>query len=167
MKLFEMLVLLSVPTAALADSPLIGTWKLQSYVREVLPGGERVSQFGDHPDGYLTYTADGRMHAILIMDKRAPPREVVPTDAEKSRLFASMVSYAGTFAVEGEKVVHHVDISWNQAWTGTDQVRFFKLDGDRLTITTAPARSPLDGKEGRSVLVWKKVKAPAAAASKP
>jgi len=96
-----------------------------------------------------------------------PPRDAVPTDAERSRLHASMTSYAGTFTVEGEKVVHHVDISWNQAWTGTDLVRFFKLDGDRLTITTAPARSPIDGKEGRSVLVWKKVKAPAAGASKP
>jgi hypothetical protein len=35
-------------------------------------------------------------------------------------------------------------------WTGTDQVRFFELDGDTLTITTAPYRSYHDGREGRS-----------------
>jgi hypothetical protein len=33
----------------------------------------------------------------------------------------------------------------------------FELDGDTLTITTAPYRSYLDGKEGRSALVWRKV----------
>jgi hypothetical protein len=55
-------------------------------------------------------------------------------------------------------VTHHIDISWNQAWTGTDQVRFYKLEGDVLTITTAPYKSYFDGKEGRSILVWKKVK---------
>ena len=48
--------------------------------------------------------------------------------------------------MENEKVVHPVDISWNEAWTGTDQVRFFKLDGNILTITAAPNKSPIDGR---------------------
>ena len=71
-----------------------------------------------------------------------------------------MYAYAGTYTLEGDKVVHHVDISWNQAWTGTDLVRFYKLDGNILTITTAPNKSLVDGREGRGVLVWEKVKAP-------
>jgi hypothetical protein len=29
-------------------------------------------------------------------------------------------------------------ISWNEAWTGMDQVRFYKLSGNNLTITSAP-----------------------------
>ncbi len=153
-----MFVAALLPAAALADGSLLGTWKLQSYVREVLPSGERSNTFGDRPDAYLTYTADGRMHAILIMDNRAAPHELVPSDAERAKLQSTMVAYAGTYTLESDKVIHHVDISWNQSWTGTDQVRFYKLEGDRLTITTAPARSPLDGKEGRSILVWKKVK---------
>ncbi|HJW79540.1 MAG TPA: lipocalin-like domain-containing protein [Beijerinckiaceae bacterium] len=45
----------------------------------------------------------------------------------------------------------------NAAWTGTDQVRFYKLEGDTLTITTAPYKSYADEQEGRSILVWKKV----------
>jgi hypothetical protein len=68
--------------------------------------------------------------------------------------------YAGTYAVQADKVVHHVDISLNEAWTGTEQVRFFKLDGNILTITSASNKSPIDGREGRTVLVWEKVKAP-------
>jgi hypothetical protein len=60
------------------------------------------------------------------------------TDEEKVKLLESMSAYAGTYTADGDKVVHHVDTSWNGPWTGTDQVRFYKLDGDTLTITTAP-----------------------------
>ena len=69
-----------------------------------------------------------------------------------------MIAYAGTYTVESGKVVHHVDISWNERFTGTDLVRFYKLAGDTLTITTAPSKSVIDGKESRTVLVWKKVR---------
>ena len=58
---------------------------------------------------------------------------------------------------DDEKVVHHVDISWNQCWTGTDLVRFYKLDGNTLIITTARAQSAFDGEEGVFILVWDKV----------
>jgi hypothetical protein len=61
--------------------------------------------------------------------------------------------------LDGEKVIHHVDISWNQAWTGTDQIRFYKLDGDILTLTTAPFKTPQDDREGKIVVVWEKMKA--------
>ena len=52
-----------------------------------------------------------------------------------------MVSYSGRYTVEGDKVVHHVDVSSNEALSGTDQVRLFKLEGDRLTITASPQRT--------------------------
>ena len=71
-------------------------------------------------------------------------------------LFAS-AAYAGTYTLGDKQVIHHIDISWNQGWTGTDQLRFFELEGDTLTITTAPYRSYQDGKEGRSILVWDRV----------
>ena len=61
--------------------------------------------------------------------------------------------------MQPDKVIHHVDISWNEAWTGTDQVRPYKLEGNILTITTFN-KSPVDGREGSTVLVWEKVKGP-------
>ena len=145
--------------ASSADvNAVLGTWRLQSYVREVLETGERYNQFGDNPDGYIGYSADGRMYAIFMRNDRIPPADAVPTDEEGVVLLGTMVAYAGTFTLEAEKVTHHIDISWNQAWTGTDQVRFYELDGDILSITTAPYKSYYDGKEGRSILVWNKVK---------
>jgi Lipocalin-like domain len=97
------------------------------------------------------------MYAMITADNRLKPLEARPTDEQPHQSFTT---YSGTFTVQADKVIHHVDISWNEAWTGTDQVRFIKLDGNVLTITTAPNKSPMDGREGRSVLVWEKVKSP-------
>ena len=48
---------LDVPKAALAaENPILGTWKLQSLVYEAIATGQRSSPFGDHPDGYLSYS---------------------------------------------------------------------------------------------------------------
>lgn len=141
-------------------SKLLGTWKLRSYTREVVATGQQHDQFGEGPNGYLGYSADGRMYAIFTRQDRVTPRDVVPTEEEGVQLLGSMVAYAGTYTLGEGRVVHHIDISWNQGWTGTDQVRFFEMDGDMLTITTAPYKSYLDGQEGRSILVWDKVRGP-------
>ena len=65
-----------VPKATLAgENPILGTWKLQSLVFEAIATGQRSSPFGDHPDGYLSYSADGRMYAIGVAgDRPKPPR---------------------------------------------------------------------------------------------
>ena len=97
------------------------------------------------------------MYAIGVVEDRPKPRDLVPTDEEKVKLQGSMFAYAGTYTADGEKVIHHVDISWNQSWTGTDLVRFYKLDGNTLTITTARAQSAIDGEEGQFILVLEKV----------
>ena len=85
---------------------------------------------------------------------------LIDTQARKlcPQLLGSMVAYAGTYTLGDKQVIHHIDISWNQAWTGTHQVRYFELEGDTLRITTAPYKSYLDGEEGRSILTWKKVR---------
>jgi hypothetical protein len=140
-------------------STLLGTWKLRSYEREEIMTGRRHDQFGAKPDSYLRYSPDGRMYAIFVRQGRITPQEVVPTEEEGVRLLGWMVACTGTYTLGETKVVHHTDISWDQSWTGTDQVRFFELDGDRLTITTVPYRSYLDGRERRPVLVWDRVPA--------
>jgi hypothetical protein len=44
------------------------------------------------------------MYVILVMEDRSKPRDLVPTDEEKVQLEGSMVAYAGTYTVDGEKV---------------------------------------------------------------
>jgi hypothetical protein len=154
-------VMALVATAGLAladDNPLLGTWKLKSFVRQDAATGERRPALGEHPEGYLGYAPDGRMYALFAEGSRVVPSGDQPTDAERVQLHRSMVSYAGTYTIAGDKVVHHIDIAWNNARLGSDQVRFFKLDGDRLTLTTERNKSPIDGSEGFGVLEFERIK---------
>ncbi len=135
----------------------IGTWTLRATERKNLETGEAAPLWGASPSGTLIYTADGRMSALVLAENRNAPAAAVPTEAEALSLFKSMVAYAGRYTIEAERVVHHVEQSWNQTWTGTDVVRSYKFDGDRLTLTTAPAPNPRDGKLSVSTLVWERI----------
>jgi Lipocalin-like domain len=135
----------------------LGTWKLQSFTDEDLETGEKTNLFGVHPSGYLSYGPDGRMYAILLKEGRNAPGALVPTDAERVDLYSGLIAYAGTYSIEGDKVSHHIDASWNQSWTGTTQVRQFRIDGNSLYIRTLPAKNPMTGKESSAVLVWNKL----------
>jgi Lipocalin-like domain len=94
------------------------------------------------------------MFAMLVGSNRAKPAGNTPTDEEKIRLFGTLIAYSGAYVVEGDKITHKIDVSWNQSWTGGDQVRFFKIEGDILTITTAINKNPRDGREGRAIAVF-------------
>jgi hypothetical protein len=63
------LFLLSI-TANASDNSIVGTWKFQSFVREVIATGERQNEFGEKPSGYISYQPDGRMFAMLVGDNR-------------------------------------------------------------------------------------------------
>jgi len=139
------------------SAPLLGTWKLQSFTTEDLATGQKTDLFGAHPSGYLSYGPDQRMYAILVEEARHAPADLVPTDAERIALFNGFSAYAGTYRVAGDTVSHVVDASWNESWTGTTQVRQFRIVDNCLHITTLPARNPVTGKECISELVWVKV----------
>lgn len=135
----------------------LGTWKLQSFTDEDLETGQKTDLFGAHPSGYLSYGADGRMYALLLKQGRKAPDSLIPTDAERVDLYSGLIAYAGTYSIEGDKVSHHIDASWNQSWTGTTQVRQLRIEGNSLYIKTLPAKNPLTGKVSSAVLVWNKV----------
>jgi hypothetical protein len=141
----------------LCADAIVGTWRIESFVREVTATGQRYNEFGDKPGGFISYLPDGRMYAMLVADSRAKPAGPFPTDREKAELFGTMIAYAGTYRIDGDTVVHDVEVSWNQLWTGSKQVRFFKAEGDTLTIATAVAKSPRDGQEGRTIVVFTRV----------
>jgi Lipocalin-like domain len=146
----------NAPARQSCAGPQLGTWKLESYTTEDIATGQKSTLLGLHPGGFLSYGSDCRMYAILVRDGRQPPATFMPTDAERIDLYSGFISYTGTYSIEGDKVSHHVEASWNQSWTGTTQVRRFKIDGKRLYITTLPTKNALTGKVSSSVLVWNK-----------
>jgi hypothetical protein len=137
------------------ENSLLGTWKLRSYVVTTATGA-RSTPYGENPTGCLSYSADGRMQVIGATSDRQPQAGPNPTENERLALYDSMFAYAGTYSVEANKVIHHVDISWNETWTGTDQIRLFEVNGNSLTITTR-FTDPASDAEALYVLVWEKV----------
>jgi Lipocalin-like domain len=73
-----------------------------------------------------------------------------------------MIAFAGPYRVEGDRWIITVEVSWNDAWTGTEQMRFFTVDGDTLTITTPWLQDPNTpgNPEVRLIGRWRRVKAP-------
>ena len=98
----------------------------------------------------------------MIVTADRPKRRDVSSinDNDRIELFKTVIAYSGTYTFDGKKATHNVDISWNETWTGTAQIRNLKLEGTRVTITTDPLRSGVDpkGEMGVFVLVWEKVK---------
>jgi hypothetical protein len=137
---------------------LYGTWRLVSDVRQDVETGAKTDNFGKHPQGFLTYGRDGRMNVIEVAEQRPKPTDLAKlTDVDRAALFKTLLAYSGTFSFDGKVVTHHVDISWNNNWTGTNQIRNVRLEGPRLYITTNPQPSAIDGKLSVGILTWEKV----------
>lgn len=135
---------------------LVGNWKLLSFENEFQDGSPRRAVYGQHPTGYIIFTAEGRMAAII----EGEGRKAAKTDEERAALLRTMFAYTGMYRLEGDKWITKVDVSWNPAWNGTDQVRFYKLDGDRLQVTAMWQPNPnLPGAPvTRGVLKFERVK---------
>jgi hypothetical protein len=141
-----------------AAAAVVGTWRLVSWIEEEAETKIQHKPFGDNPAGLITYTADGRMMVMFTDPNRKPPAALKATDSEAAQLYRTMVAYSGAYTVEGDKITHKIEVSWNQACNGTDQQRFFEVKENHLTIRTPPLASPFLGKQIVATLVWERVK---------
>jgi Lipocalin-like domain len=159
-KLILAVLIAALPFSAIAaDEGLVGTYELVSWTRKVLDTGEVLDAFGKNPKGFIVYGKDGRMMAIIVGNERPKAESVGKiTDQQRADLFRTMLAYGGTYKFDGIKVEHHLDISWNEVWTGTTVVRDVIKDGNKVVLTTKPAPFSGDGKMSVSTLVWEKMK---------
>src|SRR5919108_671417 len=117
-----------------SHTELLGIWKLVACDMEYQASGAREPYFSAAPpSGYLILTPEGRMMGLIVGGDREPGQ----TDAQQAALFRTMVAYTGRYRLEDDQFITTVDVSWNEAWTGTEQVRFYTLDGDQLDILPA------------------------------
>src|SRR6516162_6079419 len=119
------------------------------------PAMAGTKQLGQNPRGAVVYTPE-RVVFLIVKNSRARPEQLPPSDKEKIALFDTMFAYSGSYTVESDRVVHHVDLSWNEAWSGTDQVRFCKVDNHKLTYTSSPGKNPFDGREVVHEVTWER-----------
>lgn len=116
-----------------AATQLTGTWKLVSWLTK-FDGGDTVEPYESSPKGRLVLTPDSHWIIILTGANRKPAKTI----EEKATLLDSILAYSGKYTVEGDKITTHVDMSSNEIYTGAnqDQTRFFRIEGNKLTIRT-------------------------------
>ena len=66
----------------------------------------------------------------------------------------------GTYTTDGDKWATNVDVAWNPEWVGTRQVRDFRIEGDRLVVTTPWRVMPNWADKGmtRSIVTFERAK---------
>jgi hypothetical protein len=138
-----------------------GTWELRDAFA-LTPDGRRLpSPLGEKVLGQIMYDAAGNMSAQLMSVGRPlfSSRSMDETPAEEvKQAFLGFTSYWGSYRIDtaAGTVTHHVVGASAPSWPGGDQVRYFELQGNRLTLKTPPIRGR-DGVKLVQQLVWEKV----------
>lgn len=154
--------------------PIVGTWKLTSYTRLELDTNTIEHSYGEHPTGYVRYTSSGTIVLAIARDDRKPAERVPSADedaiaAERAQFFHDEYgvppssartlpnrTYVGTYNIDGNKIIYHIDSAWVPAWNGSNQVRYFTIEGKKLTIKSEPRKSLVDGKNVISIAIFEK-----------
>lgn len=133
---------------------LVGTWKLESFELQ-MPDGATIHPYGEQVSGYIAYTPEGVMSAAFQSADRGAGGDPDLSKAETATHWDSFMAYSGPYRVEGDRILHDVEVSSLAIWIGTIQERWFKIDGDRLTLVTTPLAVGETAPVGR--LVWRRV----------
>lgn len=137
-----------------AREVLYGSWRLVSFELRA-PSGELSYPFGRDAVGYVFYNAQGYMSAAFMGANRAQPKSTDLADTAKGVNFDAFNAYCGRFEVRGDRVIHHVEVSSLPQWSGHDQERIFKVDGDRLILETPPLT--IAAQAPTAYLIWERV----------
>jgi hypothetical protein len=144
----------NVTASAAPREGVVGAWSLVSFDTDEGHGPSQP-RFGQDPVGYLLYTADGHMAAVLAGTHRPElksPSGSWSTEEQRPQALANFLAYAGRYDIRGDRVFHHVEVSVFTNLMGTTLERRFKIEGDMLTIRTVPPE--IWGSS--NVLVWKR-----------
>jgi hypothetical protein len=134
---------------------LVGTWRLESFELQA-PDGSVTHPYGEHVTGYLVYSAEGIMSSAFMRADRAAGGDPDLSRAETAPAWDTFMAYGGPWHVEGDRIRHDVEVSSLAVWIGTVQERWYKIDGDRLELLTAPLAVGDSAPVGR--LVWSRVR---------
>jgi len=106
---------------------LWGTWKLEKF-EQLGPDGLPIVS---HPNsrGILIYTSEGSMSVSMS-------REIQSSDPDIQRNFVRDLYYAGRFEVQGELILHHVEIAVQEAHRNQSLIRRARLEdsGQKLVL---------------------------------
>jgi hypothetical protein len=136
---------------------LVGAWKLVSVSTKTSTGEINESPYGLSPVGFLSYTEDGRVTALISYDGRKSLPVSGGTLEEQAQAYKTFFGYAGRYTLKGDKVTHTVEISSIQNYVDQNLVRWVKFEGDRIVLVTPPM--PVNGKMQTFELIWQRLPA--------
>ena len=141
---------------------LIGTWRLVEWTFTV-DDSRPTRPWGGNPAGLLTYTEDGRMSASLMSNGRpgAPTRTLSAAPIEiRAAAAAGYLSYAGSYSMDGNDVLHHIELSLMPNWVGTTERRLIEWTssetGFDLILSTPPTKTD-GGRLAVNRLRWERI----------
>jgi hypothetical protein len=149
----------SATGSAQCNFSVVGTWKLVSVTSTNDKGEVNKVALGQNPSGLLTYTADGRMMAIISDGGREPlstPDRVAAPAEERAQAYSTFMAYAGRYTFTCDKVVHHVEVASLQNWVNTDQTRIVTFQDNHLIVRNTPQLR--NGVTVNLESVWERVK---------
>jgi len=133
---------------------LVGIWKLFSYEVEVQETGEFFYPLGKNPTGFICITENNHVMVTLTGEDRKP----ASSSEDSAELLNSLVSYAGTYRIEGKEWITSVQVAWKPDWVNTEQRRQFEIKDNRLRVLTTWRVMPNWADKGlqRSILTFVK-----------
>ncbi len=144
-----------------ADSipDFVGTWRLVCFEARTSSGEARYP-LGQLVVGQLFYDARGNMSGHVMRVDRPTFASNDPgsgTDAEVRAAFEGHVSYFGTYTVDpiARTVIHHVRGASYPNWIGHDQIRYYRIDGPHLVLSTPPIVDR--GEALEYILTWERM----------
>jgi len=132
---------------------LFGTWKLVTFMTENVDNKARENVCDKQAEGYLTFTAAGRVFGFATT-KGGEPLASTPESYNAS---PPIISYSGNYRVEGHDLAAKVDLVWEDGWPRTDELRHYRLDDDKRLVETTHLRYPnAFGSKMISILIWER-----------
>lgn len=137
---------------------LLGTWRLVSYTQRDSAEASVTHPYGEQPQGFLVYTADGLVNAQIACapDARTPCASddiMAATVDERARMTLEYRCYVARVRIDtAAQVVHHdIIMSLFPNRVGKTLSRAYEFSDDDSTLTLRPTSFTF----GRSEqLVW-------------
>jgi len=142
---------------------VVGVWGLVSFERRT-GNGEISYPFGPSAVGRLIYDRSGYMSAALMSGER--PALGMPPENVKGmrpsflsirvihRIFTAAMlhsSYSGRYRIEGDTIIHQIEVSSLADWTGTELRRSATIENGQLALRFADAQG------AEMTLRWKRL----------
>ena len=136
---------------------LVGAWKLISFAYRDAEGNE-ILPMGPDAEGYIIYTTNGFMSASIMAGGRpkfASADRFAASDAERLRAADATLFYCGRYRVEGDQVIHEVEVASFPNWCGGELKRTVEWrDDGGLNLSAGPIM--IDGKPHRADIRWRR-----------